>query len=129
MIETGYMRVDYDFLPEDQAKYYEPISEQTLYLSKLRLHEVFEHINEKFYKEFFISYNDLLVELGGKPSNKLRKYGWSFENESQDYCWSYFSPAWIRPQYYVNKASGELMIIFEVEPEPIEELKHERRSL
>ena len=122
MKESGYIRVNYDFLPDQKANYYEPISNQTLYLSKLQLTRAFEQINEKFYADFYILFNEVLALLGGRPQDILN-LGWSFENEAQNYSWSYFHPAWIRPQFYVEKETGKLQILFEVDPEPIEDLE------
>lgn len=119
---SRFLKVDYSFLPEQKATYYEAITDQQLYLSKSELISAFSRINEMFYKDFFIGFNVVLEMLGGHPVQDYKDFGWSFENESQDYSWSYFSPPWIRPQYYVNKGTGNLMICFEVEPEPIDEL-------
>ena len=51
--------------------------------------------NEKLQKEYDVRLNYIIKMIGGKVYPEGDLIGWNWENEVQDYAWSYYGGPWI----------------------------------
>lgn len=107
-------------VPDGQILVYEPYTDQYINTSRESIAHAMYKANEKLTKEFDVRLNYIIKLLGGVPTPEGDLIGWNWENESQDYAWSYYGGPWIAPftSITTNKDGHDALALFyEVEPD------------
>lgn len=77
--------------------YYEPYTDQYLKCTEDQLKEAYYEGNKRFTRDGELSLNFIIGYLGGDTNKVDDKYGWYYESEIQEYCWSHYGGPWIEP--------------------------------
>lgn len=99
---------------------YEPYTDQYIITTRERIAFAMLEANEKLQKSFDVRLNYIIKLLGGKWTPEGDKIGWNWENEAQDYAWSYYGGPWIDMwPNIVKRCDGHeaLCIFYSVDPE------------
>lgn len=100
---------------------YEPYTDQYFYTTRETIAWAMLSANRRLCTEFDCRLNYIIKMLGGKEKPEGDKLGWNWENEVQDYCWSYYGGPWIDfyPGVQKNAPNGKtaLVLFYQVDPE------------
>ena len=97
---------------------YEPYTDQYFYTSRETIAWVMLEANRRLMQNFDVRLNYIIKMLGGIPKPEGDLIGWNWENEVQDYSWSYFGGPWIELVPDVRKdKKGALCLFYQVDPE------------
>lgn len=99
---------------------YEPYSDQYIYTTQEKIDKTMLLTNKELVMDGKVRLNFIIKHLGGKPTPKVHRFGWSWDNEIQDYNWGFFGGAWIEPMDGVTK-DGVRALFYNVEPEDIDD--------
>lgn len=72
--------------------------------------------NEKLAKEYDVKLSYIIRLLGGEVKPEANEIGWNWENETQEYAWSYYGGPWIDMVPSVTK-NGAFCLFYTVDPE------------
>ena len=106
-------------VPEGQILVYEPYTDQYFNTTREKIAHAMYKANEKLAKECDVRLNYIINILGGTPTLEGSLIGWNWENESQDYAWSYYGGPWITllTSVTTNKDGRDALCLFyEVDP-------------
>lgn len=97
---------------------YEPYTDQYFYTTRETIAWVMLEANKRLMNQFDVRLNYIIKMLGGVPKPEGDKIGWNWENESQDYAWSYYGGPWIELMPDVRKDKrGALCLFYQVDPD------------
>ena len=99
---------------------YEPYTDQCFYTTRETIAWTMLKANEKLAKTFDVRLNYIIELLGGEKRPEADLIGWNWENEAQDYCWSYYGGPWIEmvPQVMTMKNGKTAFAMFyQVDPD------------
>lgn len=99
---------------------YEPYTDQYFYTTRETIAWAMLEANRMLQHNFDCRLNYIIKMLGGKPKPLGDKIGWNWENESQDYAWSYYGGPWIElvPQVSTDKDGRDaLCLLYMVDPD------------
>lgn len=97
---------------------YEPYTDQYFYTTRETMAWAMLEANRRLMNQYDVRLNYIIKLLGGVPKPEGNKIGWNWENETQDYAWSYYGGPWIDFWPDVRKdKKGALCLFYQVEPE------------
>lgn len=97
---------------------YEPYTDQYFYTTRETIAWVMLEANRRLMQNFDVRLNYIIKMLGGIPKPEGDLIGWNWENEVQEYSWSYFGGPWIELVPDVRKdKKGALCLFYQVDPE------------
>ena len=102
-----------------QILVYEPYTDQYIWTSREKIAWAMLQANEKLAKDYDVRLNLIIKMLGGQPTREGGLIGWNWENECQNYTWSYYGGPWISINPSMTKMGGHdaLMLFYEVDPD------------
>lgn len=102
-----------------QILVYEPYTDQYIWTSREKIAWAMLKANEKLAKDYDVRLNLIIKMLGGQPTREGGLIGWNWENECQNYTWSYYGGPWISINPSMTKMGGHdaLMLFYEVDPD------------
>lgn len=105
--------------PSNYLLVYEPYTDQYIWTSREAIAWTMLEANKKLAHTLDCRLNFIVKMLGGKPKKKGDEIGWNWENEIQDYNWSYFGGPWIQIDPVLkDEGYGEVFhLYYQVEPE------------
>lgn len=105
---------------------YEPYTDQYIETTNEAIWVAMYKANEQLQKTFDVRLNYIIRLLGGKPTSDGEKIGWNWENEVQDYAWSYYGGPWIEPcpcvRPHGNKEAVALFYMVDPETQTAEDM-------
>ena len=107
-------------VPDGQILVYEPYTDQYINTSREKIANAMYKANEKLAKEFDVRLNYIIGLLGGTMTKEGDLIGWNWENENQDYAWSYYGGPWITMLTSVTTdkdGKDALCLFYEVDPD------------
>lgn len=106
-------------IPGREILVYEPYTDQYFITTQERLAWAMLSANRKLQTEYDVRLNYIIKLLGGKPTPEGDLIGWNWENETQDYAWSYYGGPWIDivPGVREHDLDGALCLFYMVDPE------------
>lgn len=99
---------------------YEPYTDQCFWTTRETIAWVMLEANKRLMNSYDVRLNYIIKLLGGKATPEGEKIGWNWENEVQDYAWSYYGGPWIdiTPDVKTMKNGKQALCLFYmVDPE------------
>lgn len=107
-------------VPTGKILVYEPNTDQYIETTKEALTMAMLKANEKLQKTFDVRLGYIIKLLGGTTIGhpEANELGWNWENEAQEYAWSYYGGPWIEllPEIRDDKR-GAICLFYNVEPD------------
>ena len=99
---------------------YEPYTKQLIWTTEHKITQALLEANKKLCTSFEVYLNTIIKAIGGEEKPLGEELGWSWDNEVQDYNWSYTGGPWIEliPAVY-KTVNGEKIraLVYLVDPE------------
>ena len=100
---------------------YEPYTDQYFYTTRETIAWAMLEANKRLMNQYDVRLNYIIGLLGGKATPEGDKIGWNWENDTQDYAWSYYGGPWIEIMPDIrtyNDGTQAFVLFYQVDPEP-----------
>ena len=109
-----------DLLVDNSILVYEPYTDEYIWTTRETIAWAMLQANRQLATTYDVRLNYIIKMLGGKGKNpRGDELGWNWENEIQDYNWSYYSGPWIDLELELHNDGPRkcLWMFYRVEPE------------
>ena len=99
--------------------YYEPYTDQYIWSTPERVAWSLLETNKILMKDLRVELNKFITLMGGKATATGDELGWNYDNETQDYAWSYTGGPWLDLTPALTRRGEEDVIVlwFQVDPD------------